>query len=162
MNVVVPVRIIPLAVWIMLLFAAACGGAKHRDVPDDAISPETINNPVSASGSGESESRLPEFTFKEETFDFGSIPEGESVTHDYAFRNTGQSDLVISSASGSCGCTVPEYPKHAVAPGEEGVIRVTFNSNSKIGMQHKTVTLIANTIPNSKVLTITGEVSPKK
>jgi hypothetical protein len=162
MNVVVRTKVLPFCLGLLLLLAVACGDRQHKDVPEDAIPPESIDNPASASGNGEGESLLPVFSFREESFDFGSIAEGESVTHDYSFRNTGKSDLLISSASGSCGCTVPEYPKKAVAPGDDGVIRVTFNSNGKSGMQHKTVTLIANTVPNSKVLTITGEVTPKK
>ena len=162
MKFVARTKLFPVWLTLLVMLAGACGRKKHPDLPDDAISPEAIDNPMSASGKAGEESLLPVFSFKEETFDFGSIPEGESVTHDYVFRNTGKSDLLISSASGSCGCAVPEYPKEAVGPGAEGVIRVTFNSNSKSGMQHKTVTLIANTIPNSKVLTITGEVTPKK
>jgi hypothetical protein len=53
---------------------------------------------------------------------------------------------VIRSANGSCGCTVPEWPHEPVAPGSTGVINITFDSKGKNGMQHKTVTLISNTI----------------
>jgi len=144
-----------------LLFLNACkqnnDGVK-TEVPENAVNPEAIKNPETASASGSVENRLPVFQFEKESYDFGSINEGESVSYAFKFRNAGKTDLLISSANGSCGCTVPEYPKEAIAPGKEGVINVTFNSRGKQGMQHKTVTLIANTIPNSKVLTITGEV----
>ena len=66
--------------------------------------------------------------------------------------------MLISSAHGSCGCTVAEYPEKPIAPGEEAVIKVKFDSNGKQGKQHKTVTLVANTVPNTKVLTLKGEV----
>ena|SRR6188768_1327639 len=136
-------------------------GKVKSEIPENAVNPESVNNPATASSQGEVENMLPVFQFKEESFDFGSITDGESVSHDFNFTNTGKSDLLISSANGSCGCTVPEYPKDAIKPGKQGVIKVTFNSKDKSGMQHKTVTLIANTVPNSKVLTITGEVKKK-
>jgi len=70
--------------------------------------------------------------------------------------------LVIRSAQGSCGCTVPEFPKDPVAPGEEGVINVTFDSAGKEGHQEKTVTIISNTIPNTYTLYVVGDVNVKQ
>ena len=148
--------------FLALAFALnACQGGEEvkTEVPDNAVKPESINNPSTASGKSGSEDMLPVFQFEKETYDFGSLKEGESVTYAFKFTNTGKSDLLISSANGSCGCTVPDYPKEAIAPGKKGKIDVTFNSKGKEGMQHKTVTIIANTIPNSKVLTISGEVT---
>jgi len=149
---------------VTLLVLNGCQGDPDKvksEVPENAVNPESVNNPATASSNGEVEDMLPAFQFKEESFDFGSVTEGESVSHDFKFTNTGKSDLLISSANGSCGCTVPEYPKEAIKPGKQGVVKVTFNSQDKVGMQHKTVTIIANTIPNSKVLTIMGEVKKK-
>lgn len=83
--------------------------------------------------------------FKVTEFDFGHIKQGESVTHDFKFRNNGKEPLVITSAVGSCGCTVPEYPKEPMAPGAEGTVKVTFNSAGKSGQQDKTVTITYNT-----------------
>jgi|TARA_B110000263_G_scaffold225586_1_gene216671 hypothetical protein len=91
-------------------------------------------------------------------FDFGEITEGESASHNYKIKNVGTGDLIISSAKGSCGCTVPEWPKDPIKPGEEGNVRVTFNSKSKKGNQSKRVTLLTNTIPNVTILTIKGNV----
>ena len=99
--------------------------------------------------------------FEKDVHDFGKIVEGEKVSYSFKFKNTGKVDLIISDAKGSCGCTVPQWPKNPVAPGADGVVDVTFNSSGKSGMQNKTVTLITNAIPNTKVLTITGEVSPR-
>ena len=145
----------------LLFILNACRHSQEEvksDVPGNAVKPESIHNPATASSNRDAEDMLPVFQFEKESYDFGSIKEGESVTYAFKFTNAGKTDLLISSASGSCGCTVADYPKEAIAPGKKGAINVTFNSKSKQGMQHKTVTLIANTIPNSKVLTITGEV----
>ena len=80
----------------------------------------------------------------------------------FKFKNIGKAPLIVSSASASCGCTVPEYSKDPVLAGQEGFIKVTFNSEGKHGMVSKTVTLLANTIPNTKVLTISADIQTKE
>ena len=104
---------------------------------------------------------LPAFSFAMESHDFGQINEGEVVSVDFPFTNDGEAPLIISNASGSCGCTVPQWPRTPIAPGESGVISVSFNSESKPGNQNKTVTLTSNTMPNVKVLKISAQVTPK-
>jgi hypothetical protein len=125
------------------------------------ISTDVVKNPKSAAEHADYGAQA-EFFFTEEQHDFGHIVAGEKVSYAFKFKNVGNTNLLIASASGSCGCTVPEWPKEPVGPGKEGVINVIFNSEGKFGTQHKTVTLTANTIPNTKVLTITGEVEQKK
>jgi hypothetical protein len=100
-------------------------------------------------------------TFAKSEHDFGKINEGDKVTYNFAFKNTGQADLLITGAKGSCGCTVPEFPKEPVKPGESGKIKVSFNSTGKPGQQHKTVTITANTINGTEKLNITANVTPK-
>ena len=136
----------------------SCKGNKDSGIPDNAINPDAINNPASASGTND-KTKIPVFQFEEETHDFGSITEGEKIQYAFKFKNVGTGDLVIRSANGSCGCTVPEWPHEPVPPGGSGVVNITFNSAGKHGMQHKTVTIISNTVPNTKVLNITGEVA---
>lgn len=119
-----------------------------------------INNPVSAT-STEDTSKIPVFEFETENHEFGSIKEGDVVSFDFKFRNAGKAPLIITQASASCGCTVPEYSKDPIAPGENGFIKVTFNSEGKHGMTSKTVTLLANTTPNTKVLTISADITKK-
>lgn len=89
--------------------------------------------------------KYPVMTFTETKFDFGDIRQGDKVTHVFKFTNTGEADLLISDAYGSCGCTKPKFPKEAIKAGETGAIEVTFNSSGRNGMQHKTVTMITNT-----------------
>ena len=152
-------------VFIFLAAFISCRKApdnKSALIPDNALNPDLIKNPATASGENKSETDLPSFTFKTETHDFGKINEGEKVSYSFEFTNSGSADLLISNASGSCGCTVPEYSKEPVRPGRSGIIHVIFDSTGKDGHQNKTVTITANTIPNSKVITITGEVVKQK
>lgn len=100
----------------------------------------------------------PVFKFVKESYDFGQITDGEKVSYDFKFTNIGKSPLIITSATATCGCTVPDYPKEPVAPGAEGVIRVVFDSAGKLGMQNKVVTISANTVPELTQLNILGNV----
>ena len=79
------------------------------------------------------------------TKDFGTIPEGENVQVSFRFRNTGASPLVITQVRPSCGCTVADQPKEPVAPGVEGHITATFNSQGHAGINRKTLFVTANT-----------------
>ncbi len=96
--------------------------------------------------------------FDELEFDYGVIDEGEKARHTYKFTNTGSEPLIISNAKGSCGCTVPSWPKEPIPPGASGSIDVEFNSKGKKGKQSKRVTITANTDPVQTFLTIKGEV----
>lgn len=92
------------------------------------------------------------------SYDFGKITSGEKVVYSYRFKNTGDKPLVISSASASCGCTVPERPEEPIMPGKTGVLKVVFNSEGRVGPTYKTVTVISNAYPAFPVLKLTGEV----
>jgi hypothetical protein len=102
----------------------------------------------------------PVIKFETTFHDFGKITEGEQVKYAFKFRNTGKSELIISDAKGSCGCTKPEIPNKPVAPGEDAVIWVGFDSGGKHGIQEKTVTIIANTIPRTSTVNIKVQVMP--
>lgn len=121
------------------------------------LSPNLINNPASASGAENKD--LPVFEFTETRFHFGEVKEGEKVSHTFMFKNTGTADLVIANVSPSCGCTIPEWSKEPVKPGADGKIDVTFNTAGKSGMQSKTISILANTVPSTRVLTISAEVN---
>lgn len=99
--------------------------------------------------------------FENETHDFGKIKQGEKVNFEYKFTNTGKSPLVITNATASCGCTVPEWPKTPVKPGESAAIKVTFDSANKSGLQDKLITVTANTVPAQTVVHLVGEVVAK-
>jgi hypothetical protein len=112
----------------------------------------------SASREGKSDTDLPEITFETKEHDFGRITQGERVRYEFAFTNTGRSNLIISDARGSCGCTVPDWPKKPVLPGEKGVIKVEFNSEGKSGLQEKTITIVTNCEPATRVIRIKANI----
>ncbi len=131
--------------------------------PDDVrnLSPisnsSLINNPISADAPA-NPGDMAAITFKEETINFGDVKAGEVVMKTFEFTNTGKSPLVISEAQASCGCTVPEWPRAPLNPGETGKIIAKFDSNGKSGKQDKTITVVSNTNPNKTILRIKGNV----
>ena len=96
--------------------------------------------------------------FKEPKKDFGKVLSTSTNKHTFVFTNTGTEPLVISNAKGSCGCTVPKWPKEPIAPGETGEIAVEYKPAGQSGRQTKYVTITANTDPATTQLTITGDI----
>lgn len=103
---------------------------------------------------------FPIMEFTEVEHDFGTINEGDIAEHTFMFKNTGKTPLVISNAKGSCGCTVPEWPKEPVAPGSTAELLVKFNSKGKPNQQQKTVTITANTETGKEKIKIKAMVTP--
>jgi len=91
----------------------------------------------------------------------GKITEGEKVEITFRFKNTGDKQLVIQNVVASCGCTVAEKPDQPVAPGDEGIIKAAFDSKGRLGTNHKTITVYANTVPPSHVVAFDVEVEKK-
>ncbi len=136
---------------------AACTSEPKKE-GQEKISTDVIDVPATASETPAQPGAAPVLFFSEDNHDFGRITQGEKVSYSFVFKNTGGSDLVISNAQGSCGCTVPTYPKGPVKPGEEGKIDVVFDSKDKSGLVQKTVTLTTNCNPSTKVLTINATI----
>jgi hypothetical protein len=90
--------------------------------------------------------------------DFGKIKQDSENNYDFKFVNTGNKPLLITNAQGSCGCTVPDYPKEPIAPGKSAVIKVAYKPGKQEGVQEKTVTVTANTDPPTTILKIKAEV----
>lgn len=127
----------------------------------NTIQTDVINNPETASSTQQVDpATLAVISFEKYEHDFGKVKEGEKVSHVFKFTNTGANDLIISDARGSCGCTVPQWPKEPIKPGATGEIKVEYDSKGKSGVQKKTVTITANTNPNITTLNITTEVIP--
>ncbi len=99
----------------------------------------------------------PQITWESTSIDYGKIKQGADGNREFVFTNTGNAPLVISSATGSCGCTVPTYPKEPIMPGQKAVIKVHYDTN-RLGAFNKTVTIVSNAPSGSDILRITGTV----
>ena len=99
--------------------------------------------------------------FESETIDYGTIENNADGNREFKFKNTGNAPLVITTAKGSCGCTVPTWPKEPIKPGDSGDIEVSFDTAGKSNRQNKTITLTTNTESGREVLTLKGSVIPK-
>jgi hypothetical protein len=157
-----------LAIALIGFMASCSNDTDVREAAADSVEGSTVSPTAAAPEAAANAQAQPAETapagptttvqFKESEFDFGKIDQGESVTHSYTFTNTGSEPLIISSAKGSCGCTVPKWPKEPIAPGETGELLVEFNSKGKRGVQNKKVTITANTSPQQSFIYLKGEV----
>ena len=145
---------------IILIFLVAfisCQESAAKKINSSA----SVETTQASSSKSSSDSDGPVMTFNKTTHDFGTINEGDKVTTEFSFTNTGSADLIIVDARGSCGCTVPKYPKNtAIKPGQSETITVSFDSSNKPGMQQKSVTLSANTSSGREMLRIKANVTP--
>lgn len=99
-----------------------------------------------------------EIEFEKEIHDFGTLKQGADASTEFVFKNTGSEPLVISNAQGSCGCTVPTWPKTPVKPGESATIKVKYDSN-RVGPINKSVTITSNASnETTKILRIKGNI----
>ncbi|GAB3512283.1 DUF1573 domain-containing protein [Emticicia fontis] len=100
----------------------------------------------------------PKIEFDHESFDFGTMKEGDIKEHEFAFKNTGKSPLQITNVQVQCGCTVASKPEAPVGVGQKDKIVVRFNSLGKVGVNKKFVTIYSNAVPPQTVLSFTAEV----
>jgi hypothetical protein len=134
----------------VVLFFSGCGDGKKAITTDLIVVPATA--------SGKTIEKYPVMAFEKMSHDFGQIIRGEKVSYRFKFKNIGKLPLIISDVPSSCGCTVPEFSKLPVSPGEEGYVLVTFNSQTESGYRSKTVTVVTNGQPRTQVLTISANV----
>lgn len=99
----------------------------------------------------------PQMVFTSMEVDYGTIEQGSDPYRFFQFTNSGTAPLVITNAKGSCGCTVPTYPKEPILPGNDGEIKVRYDTN-RVGPFTKRVTLTTNAGEEPIVLTIKGKV----
>ena len=135
-------RHLSLALLFAALLLAACGGQSSQG----DIDVDLINNPATADGT-DAKAKAAAITFDCDLHDFGRITQGESISYSFHFRNTGTSDLIISG------------PRGRIAPGKDGYITVSFNSQGKTGQQYQEVTVSSNAQPGRYILKITAQIS---
>lgn len=137
-----------LATFAVMALASCGGSGTNNTVPADST--DSIDTTL-----------YPVIEFDTALFDFGKILQGEQVGTVFTFKNTGEADLLIRKVETSCGCTVPEYDRSPVKPGETGTIRVRFDSDGKEGAQYKTIKVFSNCKDDIFDLVLTGTVEVK-
>ena len=156
-----------LAVLAVFAFASCENDSDVRDAARTSVqatpatNPVTPNTPQSVQTPAQPAAPagpLTSMNFTETEYNFGTVEQGEKVSHTYKFKNTGDNPLILTNAKGSCGCTVPKWPRDPIAPGGEGEVTVEFDSKNKKGTRNQKVTLTANTEPANTVLYLKGEV----
>jgi len=100
-------------------------------------------------------------SFEQEVVDYGTIEQGADGVREFVFTNTGKSPLIISNAVGSCGCTVPTWPKEPIKPGQKAAIKVKYDTK-RIGAINKSVTITSNATEPTKIIRIKGTVVAPK
>jgi hypothetical protein len=98
--------------------------------------------------------------FSEASHDFGDIKQGSVVEWTFKFKNVGSVPLVLTNVATTCGCTAPEWPRDAIAPGATSEIKVRFNSTGKTGMQNKVVMVYSNAVNNPERIKIIANIMP--
>lgn len=124
--------------------------ANNLTTPGAATTPAATDNKPTTS-----------IQFAQYDHDFGTIKQNTTNTKVFEFTNAGTNPLVITGAKGSCGCTVPDYPKEPILPGEKSKITVTYSPGQKEGDQNNTVTITANTNPPTTIVRIKANVVPE-
>jgi Protein of unknown function (DUF1573) len=132
---------------------------ENKSATPAAVSPSAT--PAVTTPEEKPEGPLPVAEYESVDHDFGTVNEGQKVSYDYKFKNTGQVPLIIQTAQPSCGCTVPTWSKEPIPVGGTGFVRAEFDTNGKSGIQNKTITVTANTWPKVTTLRFKAMVTPK-
>jgi uncharacterized cupredoxin-like copper-binding protein len=127
---------------------------------ENASNKVNTDNVAVAAERDEAAKQVPVMEFEKSEHDFGTIEQGTPQETVFTFTNTGNAPLVITNATSSCGCTVPNPPKDPIAPGEKGELLVKFNGSGQ-NQVTKTITVVANTAKGSEILRIKAFVNPK-
>jgi len=150
-------KIVHLFALTLLLTTGACKNDASANKIDNTANNTELNLDLDSSATTSKKGAV--ISFVEESHDFGNLVQGEKVFYSFKFKNTGVADLIISTARGSCGCTVPTYPKKPIPPGAESKIDVVFNSENLSGISQKTITVLTNSEPDGiKTLTIRSNI----
>ena len=152
-----------MSLMLLMSLVVCLTSCKKGEITPNAPEVPTVNRqPMTAEPAKPAppaDGKYPVITFDTKEHDFGQITQGDKVTYEFKFKNTGEANLLISNARGSCGCTVPDYPKGIILPGESNKIKVYFDSSNKHGQNKKSVTLICNTKEGKEELKIKANIN---
>ncbi|MCB0792365.1 MAG: DUF1573 domain-containing protein [Flavobacteriales bacterium] len=133
----------------------AMTSAEASKTPSNTLEANKKFDPLAKTSNPEVDNRpKTNVAFPNMEHDFGNVMQDSENHYTFAFTNTGKEPLVIENAQGSCGCTVPSYPKEPIPPGGKGNIDVVYKPGKQENQQQKTVTVTANTEPKQTVLRI--------
>ena len=124
------------------------------------IAAQTKEKPVAASTPSTTPVSGAEISFEKEIHDYGTIDKGANGVYEFKFKIPGKEPLIITNATGSCGCTVPVWPKEPILPGATSTIKVSYDTK-RVGPFNKTVTIVSNAKESPKTITIKGVVNAK-
>jgi hypothetical protein len=152
-----------LAATVLLLIAFACNkeggtGKQIEEIKTDGKISSIVRSPISADGTVDTVN-VAKMAFEQTVYEFGEVDEGATVKHEFKFTNTGKQPLLIQNAHSTCGCTVPDWPKDVIPPGQTGIIKVEFDTKGKTELQEKSVIITANTYPSVTRLYLKGIVN---
>jgi len=99
----------------------------------------------------------PEIVFETTVHDYGAVPFNGDGKCEFKFTNTGKEPLILTNVKSSCGCTVPQWPRQPILPGQSDVIKVEYKTN-RVGKINKTITVTSNAKTANVVLRIEGQV----
>jgi hypothetical protein len=133
---------IPAIIFTLFIVAAGAIIALNKNTSAPAAKPKMVVDDITA---GSANQPLTSVSFKDSILHKGKIKEGEMLTVEFEFTNTGTEMLIIKNVTASCGCTIPEKPEEPIAPGNTGKIKATFDSRGRAGMNQKVITVVANT-----------------
>lgn len=149
----------------LVIAASACKEEKKQEEQSEKglLSTDLVTNPRSATGLDTGlYNELPIMSFTDTVHNFGDVPQETIVEYNYTFTNTGKKPLIVSSADGSCGCTVADYPKEPVMPGGSGEIKVSFSTaNKTAGHIEKSVSVITNSARSVHLLYVKADITEK-
>ena len=144
-------RLLTLLLTLAIMVVFSCNH-REKEGQEETFPSKLVTNPGTAKG--DKAAAMAEISFKKTSHDFGIVKEGTKVFWNFRFTNKGDKDLILNRVKADCGCTVPEYPKTPIAPGEEGKIKVTFDTKGRSGMQVKKVSVLSNSSRPTTVLSI--------
>jgi hypothetical protein len=147
-----------LIIFVSLAFFTGCDVKRNDKIVDDSLVKDQRQKKKQEESIKKALTDSTSVQLIDSLYNFGTVKEGEEVTHSFTFKNSGTKPLVIMTAQASCGCTVPEKPEEPIAPGKTGEIKVVFHSKDRSGQQEKTIRVTSNARPEFGLLVLKGVV----
>ena len=156
------IKIAPIVVALTLLSCKKDQTADQLIVENDAtaqLAPPVVDSQEEMVKVAQSKP-LTTIALSESQFDFGKMKKGDQKEHVYEVTNTGENPLIISQVKPGCGCTVPDYTKEPILPGQKGKITLKFDSSSFDGLVNKQAEVYANVEKAPIIISFSADIQP--